>query len=401
MTNYNFISSYKIVLIPNGGLPSYLVFTFAVISAFMAANIYYNQPLLDVIHQEMGVSQVCANFVTVVAQIGYALGLLFIIPLGDMISRRQLVIGCTLLALVMSLVMAVGNQISILWLASFFIGISSIVPQIFMPIAGLYSTPATKGQNMGYILTGLLTGILVSRVLGGLVGEYFGWRMMYHINILIMALCLVAILRLLPVTPPNFTGNYIQLMKSVASIFLHYPSIRYYSMRAGLAFVSMLCVWSCMAFHLSGAPFHASSKAVGLLGLCGVAGALASMNIGKFIPRFGISKFSIVGALMQLISWLFIGVFGNSYYGLITGIILLDIGLQCQQLSNQNACLSEIPKASSRVNTIFMTIYFIFGALGTMISSFGWTALGWTGVSVIGACFALSSLIISLRLSNK
>lgn len=388
-------------LTPNGGMPLSLVILLSVVAAFMAANIYYNQPLLDVIRQEMKVNELQASFVTVIAQIGYALGLLFIIPLGDKVSRRRLTMGCMLIALLMSLLMAVGMNIETLWVASFFIGLCSIVPQLFMPVAGQYSTPATKSRNMGYILTGLLTGILASRVLGGIIGEHFGWRMMYHINVIIMMLCLLAMLRFLPVMAPNFKGSYWQLMGSVVDIFIHHPRIRMNSMRAGLGFGSMMSVWSCMAFHLAGAPFHANSGTVGLLGMCGVAGALASMNIGKYIPRFGVNRFSGAGAVLQLIAWAFMIIFGNTYAGLILGIIVLDVGLQCQQLSNQGACMSELPQAANRVNTIFMTTYFVFGALGTMLSSTGWKVLGWNGVGLCGLVFALLSLVITLCTKNK
>ncbi len=173
------------------------------------------------------------------------------------------------------------------------------------------------------------------------------------------------------------------------------------STRAGLGFGSMMSVWSCMAFHLAGAPFHASSETVGMLGMCGVAGALASMNIGKYIPRFGVNRFSGAGAVLQLIAWAAMIVFGNTYVGLIVGIILLDIGLQCQQLSNQGACMSELPQAANRVNTIFMTTYFVFGALGTMLSSAGWKLWGWNGVGLCGLVFALMSLIITHCTKNK
>lgn len=382
-------------LTPDGGISFTLVIVLSVVAAFMAANIYYNQPLLDVIRQEMHTSEVAANFVTVVAQVGYALALFFVIPLGDKVSRRLLVALCMMVVLAMSVLMASATGITTLWVASFFIGICSVVPQLFIPVAGQYSTPATKGRNMGYVLTGLLTGILASRVLGGIVGEHFGWRMMYHVNVVIMLVCLIAMLHFMPNMAPNFKGSYRQLMGTVVEIFLCHPKIRLNALHAGLAFGSLMSVWSCMAFHISGAPFHASSETVGMLGMCGVAGALASMNIGKYLSRFGLAKFSVAGAILQIMAWLCMGFFGNSYAGLIVGIILLDIGLQCQQLSNQSACMAELPEASSRVNTIFMTIYFIFGAMGTMLSGLAWNWMGWTGVSAIGLAFAITSLIIT------
>lgn len=373
-----------------------MVVMLSIIAAFMVANLYYNQPLLDVIAKDIKVSSIEANFLAVIVQTGYALGLLFIIPMGDLFSQRKLILLCISVALLMTTVMSFSTDIHVMWTASLFIGISSIVPQLCMPVAGQYSEPENKSRNMGYILTGLLVGILASRVLGGIIGKQFGWRMMYEINILIMILCLYFTWRLFPKMKKNFTGSYADLMRSVFHIFKAYPQIRLNSLRAGLAFGSMLSVWSCLAFHLAGSPFHAGSDMVGLLGLCGVAGAVASMGIGKYVERLGVKRFSIMGSLIQILAWLIAGIF-NSFAGLISAVILVDIGLQFQQLSNQSGCIQTLPSAANRVNTIFMTTYFVFGALGTFVSSLGWSILGWTGVCLVGLLFACCSIIVSLR----
>jgi predicted MFS family arabinose efflux permease len=384
------------ILQENKGIPMKMVVMLSIIAAFMVANLYYNQPLLDVIAKDIKVSSIEANFLAVIVQTGYALGLLFIIPMGDLFSQRKLILSCIFVALLMTTVMSFATDIHVMWTASLFIGISSIVPQLCMPVAGQYSEPENKSRNMGYILTGLLVGILASRVLGGIIGKQFGWRMMYEINILIMILCLFFTWRLFPKMKKNFTGSYADLMRSVFHIFKAYPQIRLNSLRAGLAFGSMLSVWSCLAFHLAGSPFHAGSDMVGLLGLCGVAGAVASMGIGKYVERLGVKRFSIMGSLIQILAWLIAGIF-NSFAGLISAVILVDIGLQFQQLSNQSGCIQTLPSAANRVNTIFMTTYFVFGALGTFVSSIGWSILGWTGVCLVGLLFACCSIIVSLR----
>lgn len=387
----------EMILQENKGLPMKTVIMLSVISAFMAANIYYNQPLLEVIAKEIGVTSVEANLLTVIAQVGYACGLLFIIPMGDLLNRRKLVLLCILSSLIMTIFMSVASSIYIMWFASFFIGVNSIVPQMFMPVAGQYSEPENKSRNMGYILTGLLVGILASRVLGGIVGKHFGWRMMYEINILIMIVCALFTWKLFPEMKRNFSGNYAELMLSVYNIFKSHSRIRINSLRAGLAFGSMMSVWSCMAFHLSSAPFFAGSDMVGMLGLCGVAGAVASMNVGKYVPRLGIKKFSLIGSSIQIAAWVIALLFSHSYIGLIIAVVLVDIGMQCLQLSNQSGCLQELPSAANRVNTIYMTIYFICGAMGTFVSSIGWNLLGWFGVCLVGILFACGSIVISLR----
>jgi predicted MFS family arabinose efflux permease len=389
------------ILQENKGIPIKMVVMLSIIAGFMVANIYYNQPLLEVIARELRVTSIESNLLAVFTQVGYAFGLLLIIPMGDLYNRRKLTLACIIISLLMTAIMSVTYSIYIMWIASFFIGISSIVPQIFMPIAGQFSEPENKSRNMGYILTGLLVGILASRVLGGLIGKVFGWRMIYEINIIIMVLCAFSIWKLFPNMKRNFTGNYAELMCSVFHIFKTHPRIRLNSIRAGLAFGSMLSIWSCMAFHLSGAPFYAGSDMVGMLGLCGVAGAVASMNIGKYVSRVGIRRFSLNGASLQVVAWLIALLFSRTYGGLIFAVVLVDIGLQCQQLSNQSGCIQELPSAASRVNTIFMTTYFVYGAMGTFVSSLGWNLFGWAGVCMVGAFFACGSILISLREKSR
>ncbi len=179
------------------------------------------------------------------------------------------------------------------------------------------------------------------------------------------------------------------------SNFRTHPRIRLNSLRGGLAFGSMLSIWSCMAFHIAGKPFCAGSDMVGILGLCGMAGAFAASGLGKYVPKYGIAKFSFFGASLQIIGWLIACIFGNGYLGLIVALITVDIGTQFQQLSNQTGCIAEIPEASNRANTIFMTLYFIGGSLGTFLSGLGWSMLGWNGVCIVGASFAMVSLAIT------
>ena len=162
-----------------------------------------------------------------------------------------------------------------------------------------------------------------------------------------------------------------------------------------MSFASMMSIWSCMAFHLAGSPFHASSDVVGLLALCGVAGAIAASGAGKYVPRVGIFRMSVVGGCLQLMAWVSAWLFGNTYTGLIAAIILADIGAQCLQVSNQSGSLQQLPHATNRVNTIFMTTFFIGGSLGTFCSGLGWSMAEWTGVCLVGGFFASVTLLLS------
>lgn len=379
----------------NEGIPKGIVMAMAILAGITVSNLYYNQPLLEMISDDLGISQVTANLMTVITQVGYAFGLLFIIPSGDMFSRRRIITICMMIAAVMALVIGLSDNIYLICAVSLLLGTTSVIPQLFMPVAGQFSQPKDKAKNIGYVLSGLLTGILAARVVSGFIGEWLSWRAMYYIASALMVICCVVSLRIMPEMKRNFLGTYSQLMLSVWTIFRTHPRIRLNSLRGGLAFGSMLSIWSCMAFHIAGKPFCAGSDMVGILGLCGMAGALAASGLGKYVPKYGIAKFSFFGASLQIIGWLIACIFGNGYLGLIVALITVDIGTQFQQLSNQTGCIAEIPEASNRANTIFMTLYFIGGSLGTFLSGLGWSMLGWNGVCIVGASFAMVSLVIT------
>lgn len=383
-------------LVENGGIPRPTLFMMAVICGLTVANMYYNQPLLEMIHRDLNITMVNANLITVITQVGYACGLLFVIPAGDLYNRRHISVTCMSIATIMLLIIAISKSIYAIWAASFLLGICSVMPQIFMPIAAQFSKPQNKSRNMGILLSGLLCGILGSRVISGFIGEWFGWQSMFYIAAAIMLLCMLLTLAVLPHTKKNFDGSYSQLMKSVFSIFTTSPIVRLYSIRSAFGFGSLLALWSCLAFHLADPPFYAGSDKVGMLGLCGLASALACTGIGKYLPKYGYHRFSIAGSTLQLAGWIVAFLMGDSYLGLILAIILVDIGVQFHQLSGQSGCIAQMPSASSRVSAIFMTIFFIGGSLGTFLAGLGWHHGGWSGVSLIGLLMAVVALLITV-----
>lgn len=383
-------------LIENKGIERSLLLMMAVIAGLTVANCYYNQPLLEMIRHDMGVSQHEANLITVVTQIGYALGLCFLIPMGDLYSRRRIIVINMSVAAVMAVFIAFSQRVWIVWGASLLLGACSVIPQFFIPIAGQYSEKKNKGRNMGIVLSGLLTGILASRVVSGYVGEWLGWREMFIIAALIMIVCLILTLKIMPQIDSNYVGTYRGLMKSVFHIVASNARIRLYAIRAAFSFGSMMAIWSCLAFRLAQAPFFSGSEMVGTLGMCGIAGALAASGLGKLVNQWGIRKLSLYGACLQLVAWTTAYLFGDTYMGLIVAIILVDIGLQCLQLSNQSGCIQGIPEASNRANTIFMTTYFIGGSFGTYCAGLAWTHEGWMGVCAVGAVLAAISLSITI-----
>lgn len=385
----------KRILEENKGIPASLLWMLAIISGISVANLYYNQPLLNVMSGDLQVSEFTANLIPMTTQIGYALGLLFIIPLGDLYKRRNIIIVNFLLLALSLFSIACSPSIYFILIASLITGICSVMPQIFIPIASQFSKPENKGRNVGMMVSGLLTGILGSRVISGIIGEYWGWRTMYYIAAFLMLLCIFVVLRILPDMPSNFKGTYRALMQSLFTLFRSNATLRLVAVRAAFCFGSFLTLWACLAFKLGGEPFYAGNNVIGMLGLCGIAGALTASFVGSYVRKLGVRKLTYIGCILMLAAWCIMLLFQSSYLGFIAGIIIIDIGMQCVQISNQTCALSLAPQASNRVNTIFMTTYFIGGSIGTFLAGTFWQAFQWEGIVGVGIMLIVLSLILT------
>lgn len=386
----------KYVLKENGGIPSSLLWTLAIITGITVANLYYSQPLLNLMRQDLEVSEFQASIISMITQAGYASGLFFIVPLGDLYQRKYIVLSNFSILILSLLTTALTSNIQIILVASFFTGFCSVIPQIFIPLASQFSQPEYKGRNVGIVVSGMLTGILVSRVISGLIGNLLGWRIMYYIATVLMLLCAVWIIKTLPDMKPNFKGTYRDLMYSLISLVRKYSEIGRFSIRAALAFGSFFAMFSCLAFKIGEAPFYAGSDVVGLLGLCGVVGAITASFVGRYIKKVGVHRFNLIGCTMMFAAWGILLFGGNTYMGIITGIIIMDLGMQCIHLSNQTCVFELEPKASNRINTIFMTTLFIGAAAGTFFSGFFWELYEWNGVVITGVILTFCSLCITL-----
>lgn len=380
----------------NQGLPASLLWTLAIIAGISVANLYYNQPLLNRISRDLQTSEFTANLIAMITQIGYAIGLLFIIPLGDLFKRKTIILINFTVLVVSLLTIALTPYIHLILFASLLTGICSVMPQIFIPIAAQFSTPETKGKNVGMIVSGLLTGILASRVVSGIIGEYLGWRFIFFVAAGMMVICVIIIMRVLPDMPCNFKGRYSDLMKSLFSLVMEYPQLRISSLRAGIAFGSFLALWTSLAFKMEQAPFFAGNNIVELLGLCGIAGALTASYIGNYVQVLGVKRLNYIGCGLIFSAWFSLYSGQNSYVGIIIGIFIIDIGMQCIQLSNQTTIFSLSPKAANRINTIFMTTYFIGGSIGTLLAGIFWHWFGWQGVVGTGITLATCSFMINI-----
>lgn len=378
------------------GVPASLLFIMACMAAVSVANIYYCQPLLSLMGNDLGIDEWRASLIAMITQVGYACGLFFIIPSGDKFDRKKIVSYSFSILTIALLCIALSNNFHAVMAASFAVGVCSVMPQIFIPIAAQYSRPEKKGANVGLIVSGLLTGILASRVISGLVGEWLGWRSMYVIAAIVMSLCTLIVWRIMPYTENNYTGSYKRLMHSLFALIREYKLLRICALRATFAFGSFLALWASLTFKMEQAPFYAGSDVVGLLGLCGVAGAMSASVVGRLVSRIGVHNFNLLGAALMLSAWIIAYLWGNTYTAIIITILILDIGMQCIQLSNQTVVFSINPKASNRINTIFMTNYFIGGSLGTFLSGSAWSMAGWSGVTIVGIGLAFCSLCITL-----
>lgn len=385
----------KYELKENGGLPATMLWTLALVAGVSVANLYYNQPLLNLIRYDLQVSEFQSNLIAMITQVGYALGLLLIVPLGDLYPRKRILLANFSILVISLLVIATASHIYQVWVASLLTGICSMIPQIFVPIASQFSRPENKGRNVGMVISGLLMGILASRVISGWVGDIWGWRFMYYAAAGLMVICALAVIHVLPDIRPSFQGKYSQLMASLWPLLRDYPALRIYALRSGLAFGSFLAMWSCLAFKMSCAPFFAGSDVVGYLGLCGIAGAMTASFVGQAVKRVGVRRFNFLGCALILLAWGCLSWGGNHYAGIVAGVLLIDIGMQCIQLSNQTSIFELCPSASNRVNTIFMTTYFAGGSLGTLFAGICWDANGWTGVTWAGIGLILGSLLLT------
>lgn len=386
---------------PNEGIATWLVVLLAVMAGISVANLYYCQPLLNLIREDLGLTEFQVNLMPVSTQIGYALGLLLIIPMGDLYNRRSTILVCFALLIASLLVIATSGNAWLLLGGAFAMGFCSVAPQVFMPFVSLYAKPEQKERKVGFILSGLLCGILGSRVVSGYVGHLYGWRTVYYIAAGLILLSAIVLLKTFPYVEPTFKGKFKTLMKSIVSLAKEHPQALTYSIRAGLSFGSFLGLWACLAFRMKEAPFFQGSDVVGMLGICGIAGALTASNVGKYIPKYGVERINYIGAGIILASWVLLAFTHSSYIGIIAGIVLIDIGMQCVQLTNQSATMKLSASAPSRMNTIFMVTYFIGGSLGTFLAGTLWSQFGWLGTVASGIGLMILAIAFSVARDKK
>jgi len=350
----------------------------------IVANLYYCQPLLGELARYFKTSERAASFVNIYAQLGYGAGLFFIVPLGDMIPRRKLLIWLHIFAAISLIGIAYSSNINNLYFFSFCVGAASTACQIFIPLAAHLATNEERGKILGTLMGGLLTGILLSRTFSSIVAEYWGWQSIYLISCGMMVIMTFFVWRFIPGETAAFKGGYLKLMRSLATLFKSQRIIRESAWIGACSFGAISVFWSTMAFFLERPPYSYSLAIIGLFGIIGTAGAVISPYIGKVTDKKGSLIPMRWGIILMLLGFAVLFKSELHIIIIIIGIILIDIGMQSAHIPNLSRNYALLPEARTRLNTLYMTAFFIGGTLGSVIGSFAWEFAKWTGVCSAG-----------------
>lgn len=373
-----------------------LLLLMAFAAGMSVANLYYNQPLLADIGRSFGVSPDRIGLVSTCTQIGYAIGMLLFVPLGDIKERKGLITVLLTLVCLSLIGAAAAQNLAWLYIASLAIGLTTVVPQILIPLAATLAAPGEQGKAVGTVMSGLLLGILLTRTVSGLIGGTWGWRFMYALAAVAMLALLILLRMKLPVSRTTAELRYGQLLLSMGQLVKRYAVLRESALIGAANFAAFSIFWTALSFYVAGAPYHYGSQIAGLFGLIGAAGALGAPIVGRLADRFH-TKW-IIGALITLniIAYLLFGLLGGMLWALILGVILLDLGVQGTQVANQTRIYALEPPARSRLNTVQMVTTFLGGAIGSSVGSYVWHASGWDGVCLAGGIVGLFSFSIWL-----
>jgi predicted MFS family arabinose efflux permease len=372
----------------------WLVLLLAVVVGASVANLYYAQPLLHDIAQDVHVADSTAGLLVTGSQLGYALGLALLVPLGDLLERRRLVVILMLLTGVASLVVAVVPSFPLVLAAVAVVGLTASVAQIIVPMAASLAADDERGSVVGTVMSGLLIGILVARTIGGFLAEAGGWRVVFAAAA-VMMFVLAGVLRfVLPPVPPTETQmGYGTLLRSVGSLIREEPVLR---QRMVLGAVGMTCftaLWTALSFLLSGPRYGYGPATIGLFGLAGLAGAMMAPIAGRLADR-GHAWLVVPAAFVLLVtSWVLLGFGATSLVALLAGIVVLDLAQQGLQINHQSAIYTLRPEARSRLTTAFVVSIFLGGSASSAITSALYAADGWGAVTVVGGAVAVFGLL--------
>ncbi|OXC92396.1 MFS transporter [Achromobacter sp. KAs 3-5] len=364
----------------------------SVATGLAVASNYYAQPLLHTIGQQFSISNAAAGTIVTTAQLSYAVGLMLLVPLGDMFERRALIVLMNLLAAGGLLISAFASNIAVLILGTALTGMLSVVAQILVPFAATLAAPHERGKAVGTVMSGLLLGILLARTAAGALADVGSWRTVYWVAAILM-LCMSAVLwRVLPRYQSHTAMSYPRLLGSILRMFVEEPLFRARSLIGGLLFAAFSMLWTPLTFLLAGPPYEYSNTTIGLFGLAGAAGAYAANRFGRLADR-GLGNLATrVGLLLLLGSWGLMAFGQVSVVALLAGILVQDLAIQGVHVTNTSSIYRLRPEARSRLTAGYVTCYFIGGASGSLVSSWLYAHFGWPAVVTAGAVLAALTL---------
>jgi predicted MFS family arabinose efflux permease len=357
------------------------------------ANLYYAQPLLSAIGSHFGVSDGTAGLLVTVSQVAYGLGLVFLAPLSDLVDRRKLVTTLLAITCLASAGAAAAPQFALLALAIGVASTTSVVAQVLVPFASTLAPEGERGQVVGMVMSGLLSGVLLARTLSGLVAGAAGWRTVYVFAAVGMAVLALALWRVMPRSGPRTTLRYGALLASIGALIRREPVLRRRMVFGACGYAGFSLVWTTLTFLLSDPPFDFGEATIGLFGLAGLGGAVAAMRMGRLHDR-GHGRIA-TGAVLAaiLLSWPILYLGRASVLAILLGLVLLDFGVQGQNVLSQGAIYALGRETAGRVTTAYVTSNFIGGAIGSAAGAIAWSADGWLPVCAVGFAIAATALL--------
>lgn len=369
-----------------------LVGLMAVAVAFSVANLYYVQPLLPMLRHAFHLSVATAALATTVGQLGYVVALALVLPLGDLVERRRLIVTLALACAGSLLLVGLAPGFGVLLGAMVLVGLTTVVTQLVVPLAATLAPGHERGRVVGMVMSGLLLGILLARTVAGLVGSVASWRVVFVMAAAAMTAVALALARWLPQSRAQVRLGYGRLLTSLVELFREEPVLR---RRAGFGALSMgafSALWTSIAFLLAGAPYHYNAARIGLFGLVGAAGALMASTAGRHADRGRVRQLTVFSAGCMAVSYVAIFFGARSLVALVVGIVLLDVGSQGMHITNQSEIYRLRPEARTRLNSLYMTAYFLGGTACSALSAALYGAFGWTAVAALGMGLGVVSL---------